>query len=40
MGYPKNIGAEEKWAQKREEHAKETNENKRFKWTRLVELEK
>ena len=24
----KNIGAEEKWAQKREEHAKETNENK------------
>ena len=28
----KNIEAEEKWAQKKEEHVKETKENKTFKW--------
>ena len=30
MGYPKNIEDVEKWAQKREELAKETNENKKL----------
>ena len=32
-GIPKNIEAEEKLAQKREELAKETNGNKSKKWT-------
>ena len=27
-GTQKNIGADEKWAQKKEEHVKETKENK------------
>ena len=37
MGYPKNIEAEEKWAQKKEELEKRTRKNKST-WIRSMKL--